>query len=80
MQVVGSCPHCGAPIYSPLSSAWDFGPGPGWNTPPNLFTCTCRHSRRPLEINITGVTQQSSDAMFLELKRKLRSQPRPGAA
>ena len=35
---VGSCPHCGAPIYQP--TAWW-----GINPPPNEYTCFCLSNR-----------------------------------
>ncbi len=37
MNIVGHCPHCGAPIYSPASWA------SGTSLPPSIhFTCDCR--------------------------------------
>lgn len=37
MNVVGSCPTCGAPIYQP-----SIGGGP--DLPPVSYTCECRHA------------------------------------
>jgi len=34
MEIVGSCPKCGAPIYAP--SVWQ-----GITPPPSTYTCMC---------------------------------------
>ncbi|MCK9596563.1 hypothetical protein M0R19_05225 [Candidatus Pacearchaeota archaeon] len=42
-QIVGSCPHCGAPIYSP--GVWH-----GVCPPPSIKTCMCIPSVQQYEI------------------------------
>ena len=38
MEIVGHCPHCGAPIYASPD-------GTSSNPPENVYTCMCRYMR-----------------------------------
>ena len=53
MQTVGSCPQCGAPIYSP--NIWH-----GVTPPPITYSCICRGSTPKIVSGWdTTVTQNS---------------------
>ncbi len=56
MNIVGSCPHCGAPIYA---IGGNNGGTAGETSPPiNQFSCECRHDKRLAVYRTPDGTQQ----------------------
>lgn len=48
MTIIGACPRCGAPIYSP--TVWH-----GITPPPVTYTCVCYPQAQGMTMTITNI-------------------------